>query len=98
MYKVTVEHQGRELLHVISLLVRCLRMRGSSPSTRQRWEREILNATRSLEDLYAAGLSRDFLSTGVRRRPCERVVVAGDVPPAHQSDSSRTRQAGGCVG
>jgi hypothetical protein len=63
MFKVTVEHQGRELLHIISLLVRCLHIRGSSRPTRQRWEREIPKATRSLDGLYAAGLRRDFLSS-----------------------------------
>ncbi|HZN66962.1 MAG TPA: hypothetical protein VFB66_16850 [Tepidisphaeraceae bacterium] len=69
MYKVTIEHQGRELLHVISLLVRCLRVRGSGRPARLRWEREIFKATRSLDDLYAAGLRRDFLSAPARRRP-----------------------------
>ncbi len=61
MYELTVEHQGREQLHIISMLARCLRNRGASRPTRLRWERAILKATLRLDDLYVAGLRRDFL-------------------------------------
>ena len=67
MDQLTIEHQAREMLHVIALLVRCLQMPGSSQAMRQRWERGILDATRCLDDLYAAGLRRDFLSDAEAR-------------------------------
>jgi hypothetical protein len=62
MIKLSIEHQGRELVHGIELLGLCLEIPHCSAKTRAGWERGIVRATRDLERLYAAGLRRDFLS------------------------------------
>jgi hypothetical protein len=62
MIELSIEHQGRELLHGIELLGRCLLIPHCSAKSRAGWERGIVRATKDLERLYAAGLRRDFLS------------------------------------
>jgi len=65
--ELTIQHQGRELLHGIALVSRCLELPGSGPSERTRWKRELVKAIQELEALYARGLPRDFLSAGKPR-------------------------------
>jgi len=60
--ELTIEHQARELLHVIGLVSLCLRLRNTGPTTRARWKWELIKAAEALEALYARGLPRDFLS------------------------------------
>ena len=60
MFYITTEHQGRELLHAIELLGRCLRIPGVSAATRRRWAREKHKAQADLDSLYAGGLRPDF--------------------------------------
>jgi hypothetical protein len=59
---LSLEHQGRELLHVISLLDRCLQIPGTAPATRRKWRSTIFQTREKLASLYAAGLSPTFLS------------------------------------
>ena len=61
MFHVTVEHQGRELVHGMQLLARCLRIPNVPRATRERWQQEIRKAQADLELLYAGRLRRDFL-------------------------------------
>ena len=60
MLKLSVQHQGRELLHTIELLTRCLQLPGCSTGMRADWDRDILRARTDLEGLYVGGLDRDF--------------------------------------
>jgi hypothetical protein len=69
MIKLSIQHQGRELLHGIGLLVQCLEIPYCSAKARAGWERDILRAREDLEGLYAAGLRRDFLSSAANRAP-----------------------------
>ena len=63
---LNAEHQGRELLNLLELLDRCLRIPDCGTETRARWERDILRARRDLELLYTRGLGRDFVSEVAR--------------------------------
>lgn len=60
MMQLTLQHQARELLHAIELLVCCMRIPGATDADRRAWWREIRIARVKLGALYAAGLSRDF--------------------------------------
>jgi hypothetical protein len=60
MMALSIEHQGRELLHGIEMLNRCLRIPGNSPVCRRRWQADIRKSKADLEALYADGLSRHF--------------------------------------
>jgi hypothetical protein len=79
MKKLSIEHRGRELLHVVELLTRCLTIPGSTVAARESWRQGIRRSTQQLQGLYAGGLSRDFHTKGT--------------PPAAQS--SRRAIAGG---
>ena len=59
---LNAEHQGRELLNLLELLARCVRIPDCGTRARARWERDILRAKRDLELLYTRGLGRDFVS------------------------------------
>jgi len=62
---LNAEHQGRELLNLLELLDRCLRIPDCGTETRATWERDTLRARRDLELLYTRGLGRDFVSGAV---------------------------------
>jgi hypothetical protein len=62
MKKLSVEHQGRELVHVMGLLTRCLGIPGSTTATRDQWGRDLAAAGQKLEALHARGLRRDLPS------------------------------------
>ena len=70
---LSLEHQGRELLHVIGVLDRCLQIPGTGPATRREWRSTIFQTREKLAGLYAAGLSPNFLS----RKACSRVAPHG---------------------
>lgn len=57
---LTLEHQGRELLHGIALMLRCRRLPTASQAERRGWARDIRRSRAALEALYAAGLPRNF--------------------------------------
>ena len=57
---LTVEHRARELLHGIMLATRCLEISSTTAVQRQKWQRRVAASRRGLEELYAAGLDRDF--------------------------------------
>ena len=57
---LSVEHRARELLHGIMLATRCSEMSTATAAQRQRWQRRVAASRRGLEELYAAGLDRDF--------------------------------------
>jgi hypothetical protein len=61
MIQITIEHRGRELLHAIELLVRCLQIPHVSRRTRADWDRQVCKAKADLEVLYGNGLARDFV-------------------------------------
>jgi len=65
MMTLSLQHRGRELLHIIGLLDRCLRIPGGSTRMRAGWERGTLKAVQDLELLYDSGLRRDFLGARV---------------------------------
>ena len=56
----SAEHEARGLLNAIGLLTRCLEVVPSTPDERAEWQREIRDAGERLEQLYAAGLDRNF--------------------------------------
>ena len=62
MFSVTIEHPGRELLHAIDLLGRCLLIPRVKAATRRRWEHEIHKAQGGPGSPVRGGLRRDFLS------------------------------------
>ena len=64
---LSLQHQGRELLHCIALLLQCLRVTTVTAVQRRRWWRAIRQARVDLEALYAAGLDRDFVGKPARR-------------------------------
>jgi hypothetical protein len=70
--KLSIEHQGRELVHAIGLLNRCLQIPNCSASMRAGWEQNILKARQDLEALHVGGLHRSFLSQ-VARPPTRQV-------------------------
>lgn len=59
-----IEHEARGLLNLVTLLSRCLQGGdgGGSADERQAWRTEVAEANERLEGLYAAGLSRTFLT------------------------------------
>ena len=59
--KLSIQHRGRELLHTITLLARCLQLPDCAEEVRAGWERDLAKAKRDLEALYAAGLDRSFV-------------------------------------
>ena len=60
MTQLTLQHQGRELLHGIALALQCQRLPATTAAERRRWLRDVRKARTDLEALYAAGLPRDF--------------------------------------
>jgi hypothetical protein len=64
------EHRARELLNRVAMLVCCLQLPDVTDDEWRRWPSEIADANRRLDELYTAGLSRDFLGVPTRcRRP-----------------------------
>ena len=59
MKKLSIEHEARELVHVMGLLTRCLQIPRSTAATRDRWERDLAAAGQKLNALHARGLRRD---------------------------------------
>ena len=59
--RVAAEHEARGLLNVLVLVARCLEPDVGPPPMGQQWERDRAQAQERLEQLYAAGLPRDFL-------------------------------------
>ena len=60
MKNLSIQHRGREALHVIALLTRCLQIKETTAATRKAWEHSLAATRRKLEALYARGLRRDF--------------------------------------
>jgi hypothetical protein len=60
--KLSIHHRGRELLHTIMLLTRCLQLPRRAETMHADWEQDLAKARRDLDALYAAGLDRTFLS------------------------------------
>jgi hypothetical protein len=87
MIKLSIQHQGRELLHRIGLLVQCLRIPSCSVATRAGWERDISRARKDLEGLYAVGLRRDFLSSGANGTPRAALDVEPDAAGVRKKQS-----------
>jgi hypothetical protein len=63
--ELTTEYQGRELLHSIKVLTRCLQLPRTNPACRRHWRARIRKARAELEALSAGGLDRSF---GIRRK------------------------------
>jgi hypothetical protein len=61
MMHLTPEHQGRELLHGIALLLQCMRLPTTSAAERRDWWVAIRQSRLELAGLYLAGLPRNFL-------------------------------------
>ena len=59
MKKLSLEHQRRELLHVMGLLTRCLQIPRTAAETRDLWARDLATAGRKLDALHASGLRND---------------------------------------
>ena len=78
MLELNIEHQGRELLHSIEVLTRCLQLPATHPSRRRKWADRIRAAKVDLEALYVGGLDRDF-----RTRPAPAVPVIADRVPGY---------------
>ena len=53
-------HQARELLNRVALLTQCLQLPDVTDAEWRKWPRDIADANRRLEALYAGGLSRSF--------------------------------------
>ena len=68
MKQLSIEHQGRELVHVMGLLTRCLQIPRTTAATRHRWQRDLASAGRKLDALHAGDLQGDPAST-VPQRP-----------------------------
>jgi hypothetical protein len=64
--KLSLEHQERELVHCIALVLQCLRVSAPTAPERRGWWRAVRNARVELERLHAAGLKRDFLGKPAR--------------------------------
>jgi len=62
MTGLTLRHQGRELLHAIEMLNRCLQVAVGDAAQRRQWRGDIRRARTDLAVLYAAGLDPDFRS------------------------------------
>jgi hypothetical protein len=62
MTGLPLQHQGRELVHCIGLLLQCLRVLPATAMQRRGWWRAVRQARVDLETLYAAGLDRTFLA------------------------------------
>jgi hypothetical protein len=60
MMQLSIEHQGREALHGIAMLLQCLRLPAATDAERHRWWRDIRQLRVALGALYVAGLPRDF--------------------------------------
>jgi len=66
MTGTSIEHQGRELLHGIELLNRCLQVPIGPAAQRRQWRNDLRKAKTDLAALYVAGLDPDFRT----RRRC----------------------------
>ena len=71
MTGLPIEHQGRELLHGIDLLVHCLRIPNGTAANRRRWTHQMRKASARLETLYRAGLDRNFCRMATTRAHAE---------------------------
>jgi len=60
MMNLTLEHQGRELLHGIALLLQCMRLPVTTATERRDWWAELRRSRVDLAELYVAGLPRNF--------------------------------------
>ena len=58
--QLTIQHQARELLHGIDLLLQCMSLPSATTLERRRWRSQVSQSRKELEALYAAGLRRDF--------------------------------------
>ena len=54
---LSLEHQGRELVHCIAMLLQCLRTLPATAVQRRGWWRAVRQSRVDLEALYAAGLT-----------------------------------------
>lgn len=60
MMQLTLEHQGREVLHEIAMLLQCLRIPTATERERRDWWLAIRQLRVELAVLYVAGLPRSF--------------------------------------
>jgi hypothetical protein len=59
-------HQARELLSRVAMLAQCLQLPDVTEAEWRQWPADIADANRRLDELYAGGLSRDFLGEPMR--------------------------------
>ena len=59
-FHVTPEHQARELLNLVLLLERCLRLLKATDEERAEWQAELESAHQRLEELLASPLQATF--------------------------------------
>src|SRR5688572_24583583 len=76
MEQLSIQHQGRELLHAIGLLTHCLRLANCGAAIRDDWERSLLCCRENLERLHAVGLPRNFHLPSPRPLPPARTPQA----------------------
>ena len=60
MMQLTLEHQGREVLHEIAMVLQCLRIPSATELERRAWWSAIRRLRVELAVLYVAGLPRNF--------------------------------------
>ena len=74
MTGLTLQHQGRELLHAIEMLTRCLQVPVGDAAQRRQWRGDIRRAKTDLSSLYAAGLDPDVRTPRTARPTANRKV------------------------
>jgi hypothetical protein len=55
MFRITPEHEARELINLIALLDRCLRLPDAGENERTQWREELSEADRRLAELCPPG-------------------------------------------
>jgi hypothetical protein len=69
-------HQARELLSRVAMLAHCLQLPDVTDAEWRQWPADIADANRRLDELYSAGLSRDFLGEPMRSHRSPRCGAA----------------------
>jgi hypothetical protein len=70
----SVAYRARELLNRVAMLAQCLQLPDVTDAEWRQWPREIADANRQLDALYAGGLGRNFI--GESARSCRRPASA----------------------
>jgi hypothetical protein len=74
MSGLSLQHQGRELLHGIEMRTRCLQVAPGDVAQRRQWRGDIRRAKTELAALYAAGLDPDFRTPRTGRPTANKKV------------------------